>query len=277
MSNQSSSELASDLDPIIVTSPVIRSGTTLLQRLLCSSSNALIYGEESAKDLELLLQIYASRLAAYSHSRQKFSVTLEKVLDGDVNDWIMELMPEIDGYMNALRQTFLAGLTFCRDYAAQVNRPVWGIKYPGWSPHFLSLLRQVLPDSRFIVIYRDVVESLRSAKARGSVNSEREARQFCQDWRNNLAFMLRMKDDPSVLLVNFAELVTEPERMIEMIAGFTGIRDMQRETLRHKINTRLDEDSKTMSQPGYIEPAGLTEAEQRMAEQAAAALNAGQA
>jgi hypothetical protein len=48
----------------------------------------------------------------------------------------------------------------------------------------------------------------------------------------------------------------------------------QRETLSHKINTRLDDDSKAPRQPAYIEPAGLTESEKRMAEESAAALQA---
>lgn len=37
---------------IIITLPTIRSGTTLPQRLLCSATNALIYGATCAQDLE---------------------------------------------------------------------------------------------------------------------------------------------------------------------------------------------------------------------------------
>ena len=51
-------QLISDLDPLVITSPVIRSGTTLLQRLLCSSPSALIYGELCAQDLEFFLNLY---------------------------------------------------------------------------------------------------------------------------------------------------------------------------------------------------------------------------
>jgi hypothetical protein len=267
-----SPEVVSDLDPIIVTSPTIRSGTTLLQRLLCSSSNALIYGEECGKDLELLLQIYISKIAAYSHARQRFSTSLQSALDGNVNDWMLDLMPDIDGYMNALGRAYLSGLTYCRNYAAEVGRPVWGIKYPGWPPHLISLIRQVIPGSRFIIIYRDIVDSLRSAKARRSVTSEQEIRQFCNDWKNNLSFMLNMRNDPSVLLVNYAELVTMPEKVIKMITAFTGVHDIQVETLSHKINTRVEVDSRLTNQPGYIEPAVLTETEKRIAHESASAL-----
>jgi hypothetical protein len=265
-------EVVSDLDPLIVTSPTIRSGTTLLQRLLCSSRNALIYGEECGKDLELLLQIYASKMAAYQHSRQRSSTTLGSVLDGEVNRWIADLMPDMDGYMKALGRAYLSGLTYCRDYAAGVGRTVWGIKYPGWPPHLISLIRQAIPESRFLIIYRDIVDCLRSAKARRSVNSEQEARQFCNDWKNNLSFLLAMRNDPSVLLLKYAELVTTPERVIETIAGFTGARDIQLETLSHKIN---DGGGRSINQTGYIEPAALTEAEERIARESASALEIG--
>ena len=85
MNDQVTSGVVSSLDPIIVTSPTIRSGTTLLQRLLCSSGNALVYGEECGKDLELFLQLYASKVTMYAHSRQRFSSRLEGVLGGSAD------------------------------------------------------------------------------------------------------------------------------------------------------------------------------------------------
>lgn len=264
-------EVASDLDPLVVTSPTIRSGTTLLQRLLCSSRDALVYGEECGKDLELMLQIYASKVMAYRHSRPRLSAILRSVSGGEVNQWIADLMPDVDGYVGAFGRASLAGLAYCRDYAAALGRPVWGIKYPGWPPHVIGLIRQAMPKSRFIIIYRDVADCLRSAKARGSVGSEQAARQFCGDWKNNLSFMLAMRDDPSVLLLKYAELVTKPESVIEAIAGFTGALDIRPETLSHRINAG---GGRTTNQPDYIEPAALTETEKIIADEAAAAFEA---
>jgi hypothetical protein len=277
MSNPISSEINSELNPIFVTSPSIRSGTTLLQRLLCSSSNALIYGEECGKDLELLLQLYASKSAIYTHSRQGFSTSLKRVLDGDVNDWILDLMPELNGYLDALRRAYLSGLAYCRDYALEVGRPVWGIKYPGWSPHLIRLIRRVMPKSRFIIIHREIVDCLRSAKARRSVNTEQEVRQFCKTWADNLAFMLGLENDPSVLLVKYAELVTEPLKVSEMLVGFADVQDMRLETLNHKINNWADGESNGMNKSSYIEPMDLTETEKAIAEESASILKAARA
>jgi Sulfotransferase family len=274
MSYQLASEISSELSPIFVTAPSIRSGTTLLQRLLCSSSNALIYGEECGKDLELLLQLYASKVAVYSHSRRRVAASLKRVLDGDVNDWITDLMPDLDGYLQALGRSFLSGLAYCRDYAAEVGRPVWGIKYPGWPPHFINLLRKVMPQSRFIIIHRDITDCLRSAKARRSVNTEQEVRQFCKAWADNLTFMLGMKNDRSVLVISYEELLTEPERIGSLLAGFAGVRDMKLEILNHKINAWADDMGQGASRAGYIEPVTLTETERSIADESASRLRA---
>jgi hypothetical protein len=45
-------EFLSELEPLFVTAPVTRCGTTLLQRLICSAPNALLFGESVAADME---------------------------------------------------------------------------------------------------------------------------------------------------------------------------------------------------------------------------------
>jgi hypothetical protein len=220
----------------------------------------------------MFLTVFASKVTVYSHAKLRMASDLARVLNGEVNDWILDLMPAMEGYLDAIGRGGFAGLAYCRDYATQVGRPIWGIKYPGWSPYFIRLLRQVMPNSRFIVIHRDIEGCLRSAKARRSANSEEEARQFCRTWAENLAFLLSMKSDPSVLLLNYAELIAEPEKVVEAIAKFAAVRDMRSEILSYKINTRVEGDGLTTGQSGYIEPAALTEAEMRIAAEAASVL-----
>src|SRR5512136_1426094 len=96
--------VVTDLDPLIVTSPTPRSGTTLLQRLLCSSPSTLIFGEKCAHDLELFLNIYTYKVQEYNFQREKYQQDLEKVLRGEVNDWILDLTPDIDGYLAAMQR-----------------------------------------------------------------------------------------------------------------------------------------------------------------------------
>ncbi len=86
-------------------------------------------------------------------------------------------------------------------------------------------------------------------------------KQFCRLWTDNLTFMLGMKSDPSVLLVKFADLVNEPDKVIESLARFAGIQQMRREVLNHKVNTWVANEGVGISHPGYIEPVALTETE----------------
>ena len=79
--------ISCELDPLVITAPTIRSGTTLLQRLLCSSRKALIYGELCAQDLEFFLHFYTCKVQQYDCRREEVATSLHKVLSGEVNDW----------------------------------------------------------------------------------------------------------------------------------------------------------------------------------------------
>ena len=221
----------SDLDPLIVTSPVMRSGTTLLQRLLSSSQRALIYGELCAQDLDIYLNLYTLKAQQYNLRRAYYAEALRKVLAGEVNDWILDLMPDLDEYLAAQRQSAFAGIACCRDYARRVGRPTWGFKHPAWQPVTIRMLRTVLPRSRFIFIYRDLVPCLQSAKAGQAIHSLQETAQFCQEWKENLTFALDLRDDPAVLLLRYEDLIREPTATLDRLAAFAGVNDLDHTVL----------------------------------------------
>lgn len=250
-----------ELAPLIVTSPTPRCGTTLLQRLLCSSQSALIYGEKCAQDLELLLNIYLFKAQEYNYARAGYQQELQKVLRGEVNDWILELMPDVDGYLSVLQKSAVAGITYCRDYAIQSGRPVWGMKYPGWTPLFARLIRSLMPGSRFIFILRDLSACVKSAKAQHLVNNVQEVRDFCQKWVDGVIYADSARNDKLVLVLNYEDLAGNPEDVIQKLASFSGLQDMQRSVLEHKINAWMGYQFSTQSRDGYIPPAELVDAE----------------
>lgn len=256
-----------DLDPLIVTSPIQRSGTTLLQRLLCSSSNALIYGEKSAQELEFFLNIYAFKAQEYNYRRETYKENLERVLRGDVNEWILDLTPDIDGYLMALQKAAFAGVAFCRDYAFGRGRSIWGFKHPSWSAAAIKLLRKLMPKSRFIFIYRELIPCLRSAKAQYMLNTEQELRGLCQNWINGLAYRQELGNDPSTLILDYEDLIRAPEESLTTLSKFSGARDMDRSVLNHKINIWMGQGFATQSRDGYIPPVDLTDKELRIVEE----------
>jgi hypothetical protein len=266
--------LVTDLDPLIVTAPVIRSGTTLLQRLLCSSRRALIFGEKCADDLDLFLNLYAFKVREYGYHKQRYAQGLQRVLAGDVNDWIPDLMPDVEGYLAALGRSAFAGVTYCRSYALRAGRPVWGFKYPGWKPPTVRLLRTVMPQARFIFLYRDIIDCLRSAKAQDAVSSLPEVRDFCQTWAEGLRDALDLAGDPALLVLRYEELLADPAAALARIGCFSGLADMDPAVLEHKINTWRGEDYLAQQRDGYTPPSELTAGELQIVDRLTSGLRA---
>jgi hypothetical protein len=256
--------------PILITSPTIRCGTTLLQRLLCSSSNALIYGEEIGKDLELQLQIFASRKMVYMHSRQRFANSLDRVMQGDTQDWIPDLMPDIDGYLEALHQGSFAGLSYCQQYAKEHGRELWGFKYPGWQPHLIRMLFDAMPGTSAVYIFRHLADCVRSAKAWGELQTEADTQQICAQWVAHMTFMQQWQGSHPVLMLRYESLVQEPAQAIAQLCNFLPFQDINPEVLLHKINNLKQGVDTRHDHNDYIDPAALTAIESGFIESAMA-------
>jgi Sulfotransferase family len=259
----------SKLAPIIISSPTTRSGTTLLQRLLCSSDNAIVYGEVCSSDLDLYLNFFVNRAMMYQFNRVKLDSSLAAFKQGEVNDWILDLMPNLDGYLSALGNACFAGIDYCRVAALEMNRPVWGFKYPGWTPAVLNALRQMMPGFKLLYIHRDLLDCVKSEKARGNLGSLEEFKNYCLTWMQNLEFVLGLKDHENVLLVNYADLISQPQATIQSISDFSGATNIQRSVLNVKVNTFKDANS---SHTGYVAPAELNAEELNVVESLSSSL-----
>jgi hypothetical protein len=268
MIQDSFNAIVSDLDPLVITAPTIRSGTTLLQRLLCSSSRALIYGELCGQDLEFFLNFYAFKSQQYNCRQEEVSSSLRKVLAGDVNDWIPTLMPEIPDYLRAIGRAAFSGISYCRDHAIGLGRPVWGFKHPAWNPATVRLMRALMPRSRFIFIHRELGDCLKSAKAQavtyGATYSTAEVEEFCRSWSENSEYMFSLDSEPTVLSLQYEDLVREPRKTLARLAEFTGVQDMDPNVLNNKINTWAGEDYVMQSANGYFEPAELSDSDRQI-------------
>ena len=257
-------EIVSDLDPLVITAPTIRSGTTLLQRLLCSSPRALIYGELCAQDLEFFLNLYAFKSQQYRCRQEEMSAALRNVLAGEVNDWIPGLMPDVSEYLRAIGRAAFSGMEYCRDYAISVGRPCWGVKHPSWNPATIRLMRAVMPKSRFIFIHRDLEDCLKSAKAQGLTYSEADVEEFCRSWAENRNYMLSISGEATVLSLQYDDLVREPRTTLASLADFTGLDDMDPDVLNHRVNAWKGEDYVMQAKDGYFEPAELDESDRQI-------------
>ena len=258
---------ASELDPLIVTSPVQRSGTTLLQRLLCSAPNTLIYGERTAQELEFFLSIHAYKVQEYNLRADANSRVLSRVLQGQVNDWILELTPDTDGYLRAIHQSAFAGISYCRDFAIAHGRPVWGFKYPAWNSSVLRMLRRLMPRARLLFIARDLIPSLESAKAQHMMDSPQQLRELCQSWLNGMSYIMELDDDPGVMSIRYEDLIERPGEILAAISLFTGAVGINPAVLERRINIWAGQQFAAQSADGYIPPEPLSEAELQIVRQ----------
>lgn len=260
--------------PILLTSPATRSGTTLLQRLLCSAANALIYGEEVGKDLDVPLQVLASRELVYRHGRDRFQAPLERLLAGDGDGWMVDLLPPLDGYLEALRAGVLAGLVHCGGHARAIGRPVWGFKYPGWSPPLLQMLQARVPSLRVVYVVRGLADTLRSAKAWHEFGDERESEAFCAQWLAHRRFMRDWAQAHPVLELRLEALLAAPADGLGALAEFTGARGMDAGVLARRINAGAgDAFHAPRDASGNLAPAALTPAETTLVAATEAALD----
>jgi len=247
--------------PICISAPVRRSGTTLLQRLLCSSTNALVYGESCANDLQLFSNFMANKQYLFLASKNSRNQQLERVLEGDVNSWIPDLMPEIDGYVEAFKNSTYTLFNYYATYAQQQGRPIWGMKMPEWNPVNLAFVQKVIPGTKIIYLHRNLEDCVRSAKKIDMVSGLDEIRQFSTTWKQYSDYTQQHLNGPNVLHLSYERLIEYPEQNLKTIQEFSGIQHINEQIMKVKVNTYHDDPKLETEQHDYLEPESLSEEE----------------
>ncbi len=247
--------------PILIASPLRRSGTTLIQRLISSASNGLIYGETCANDFQMISNLVASKQSFMLQHKDWRNDQIKKVLEGKVNDWIPDLMPDIDEYLQGFRGMLKSLVENYGGFASKEGRPVWGMKMPEWNPSNLVLLQQVLPETKIIYLSRNLKDCVRSAKKIEMVMGDNEVNQFCHAWKQFSEYAKLHLQNDKVMHLNYEDLIADPEQWINKIELFSGAKDIDRLVMQVKVNTYANDHKLAGSEKPYLEPATLTEGE----------------
>ncbi len=220
---------------ICIASPVRRSGTTLLQRLICSSSNAIIYGETCANDFNLLFNIYSNKKMMATHSGSWHNEQLQNVLTGEVNDWIPDLMPNSDAYLESFRHLINAQIQFYKNFSTKNNRPIWGVKLPEWNSQALSLIQNTHHETKIIYLNRNIKDCVCSAEKMDMIRGQNEIDRFIQIYNQNLDYAKTNLVGENVLHLDYEALVENPAASLTLIAEFTGALNIDPDVMNHKI------------------------------------------
>lgn len=222
--------------PILIASPVQRCGTTLIQRLLSSSTDTLIFGETVANDLHIFASLYQNKqlMIGGPHNAWR-DQQLAQVLAGEVNAWIPDLLPARDAYLENYKKALLNYCEFLQQYVEEQDRSRWGCKLPGWPIPQLDYVQGLMPGTKVIYIHRELEACVVSARSINMCLDEPSTQQFRQMYAFQHAEAERRLHREEVLWIDYQELVEQPEKTIAQLADFTGATGIAPDVMSHKI------------------------------------------
>ena len=223
--------------PVFIFSAGWRSGSTLLQRLVCSSREVLIWGEPLG-DAAFIARL-AHCLGFITKDWPPETFFAYEITDNIENKWIANLTPEISYLKEAHREFFLR---WCKSPTQeQFNISRWGIKEVRLTIDHARYLKWLFPNARFLFIYRNPCHAFRSWKGNKWRSPwpgyySRSAIAFAKHWRLLLDGFLSNYAEVDGLLVRFEDLVSGKLKLDE-IATHINVKGFDNSVLNRKINS----------------------------------------
>ena len=203
-------------NPLVILSSGQRCGGTLVQRLLSSHPDVLIWGEHEGQ-LAALLDIQRTLLECEREVAPRIAGAYERL---GHHSFMANLMPDRDSIDDAVR-AFVAAL-FAAPALAR-GRARWGFKETSYGLAHVEALRELFPDLRVVHVTRDPRDVLVSLDAwERSVPWTRAATlRALSDW---VAVNESFADPPPwVASHRYERIVAEPEQFARELAAFADL------------------------------------------------------
>lgn len=250
--------------PLVVIGAAPRSGTTLIQRLITSSKNAICLGEAFAGRIFTLSSWVDKNAQLLSENTEKNDADWETLKRGDTDFWMPGL--ELPGGQStaALSVALSAYSQFLAACANNLQKPIWGFKSPNHDLEHVALLAKHTPNLKCIFVYRNIFDVVRSSKSRGWCDTPQKLRDICLSWCRRTkviagnAAMGNTIVSNDLCVLKYEEMVDDIGPAIRQMEEFAGIEGIRRETADVKINTWPG--SGTLK-TRYIEPSELNSQE----------------
>jgi hypothetical protein len=170
--------------PIFLLSCGMRSGSTLLQRILVTDPRVLLWGEPYA-EMGLVSRLAEMVAQSVSPWNLQTSENLNPNSPSLATSWIADLYPPGENFRSAMRGFFDRWLG---EPARQLGFARWGFKEIRFGATEATLLHWLYPRARFVILYRHPYDCYRSFADSGWVApvidgiSIDSAAAFARDW-----------------------------------------------------------------------------------------------
>lgn len=209
--------------PIFIFSSGWRTGSTLLQRLLCSLPGVLIWGEnrgviahfeEAARIIDGLQTLGRRHAGEFSQKGSRA--------------WIAMMNPPAEDFRRGIRRLLHA---YYGEPALRQGRPRWGFKEVRHGRATARFLADLYPEARFLLLVRHPEDCLASARAtstfglgKGLLDEVGGPERFLRAWAEVAADFREDWGDIRRLSLRYEDLVAEPEDTLASVARFLGVR-----------------------------------------------------
>ena len=248
---------------IFIWAPTQRCGTGLLQRLVTSSKEVLIFGED-----KFLTDWLPKLMIEHAELDNDIKDSTAKLAAGKLDGWYPSALPFYEDYIEALAGSFNLMSDAYSSTAEKLGFKNWGSKLPYVSAEQLNAINTLLPNAKHIFLYRNLTDVMKSMKARRWVSDKEQFQNICNKWYNSLkeiggAFI----GVDWLYMLSHDQLINDPSVYIRELENFLGLGALDIKVFEHKINTFIGEEKNGHSETSYVMPESLTEYEESLCQQ----------
>lgn len=221
--------------PVFILSSGWRSGSTLLQRLLMSSGDLLLWGEpySDARPIQYMARSLFSIRDGWP--RPDFFLA-SKDIENLSDEWIANLYPDINDLYHA-HVSFI--LRFLELPAINKGFNLWGLKDVRLSIDHAYYLQWLFPNAKFIFLVRNPVNAWKSYKGNDWYLEWPHVRidtveKFSYMWTVLASGFVNNHRNFNSYLLRYEDLIRTPDKIIPELETFTDL-SINRDVLNNRI------------------------------------------